>query len=111
MQLEMGISTSRYLPAKGTAGLARSLVNGNSRVPCPPPMITESTLLVLIDCRTNCDISSPSFTRLREYVRCPQIAQGASSQRIPHLETGQNCRAFANKTCRSQADLSRSISA
>src|SRR6185437_5154234 len=56
MQLEMGISTMRYLPASGTAGLARSLVNGNKRVPCPPPIMTESTLLVLIVCRPVCDI-------------------------------------------------------
>src|SRR5882724_6487180 len=51
MQLEMGMSTRRYFPASGTAGLARSLVKGNSRVPWPPPIMTESTLLVLIDCR------------------------------------------------------------
>src|SRR5664280_1329868 len=62
MQLEMGISTRRYLPASGTAGLARSLVSGNRRVPCPPPMMTESTLLVLVDWRplcVNCDIEVP----------------------------------------------------
>src|SRR6267142_5253892 len=58
MQLEMGISTRRYLPARGTAGLARSFVRGNSRVPWPPPMITESTSLVLADCRPVCDIVS-----------------------------------------------------
>src|SRR5690349_6039722 len=52
----MGISTRRYLPANGTAGLARSLVNGNRRVPWPPPMITESTLLVFTDWRPVCDI-------------------------------------------------------
>src|SRR5436190_1157517 len=51
MQLEMGISTIRYLPASGTAGLARSLVSGNKRVPWPPPIMTESTLLVLTDIR------------------------------------------------------------
>ncbi len=56
MQLEMGMSTRRYLPARGTAGFARSLVSGNSRVPCPPPMMTESTLLVLADCRPVCDM-------------------------------------------------------
>src|ERR1044071_5728032 len=54
MQLEMGISTTRYLPASGTAGLARSLVKGNKRVPCPPPMITANTLLVLGDIRLPC---------------------------------------------------------
>ena len=47
MQFEIGMSTSRYLPASGTAGLARSLVSGNRRVPCPPPMMTQRTLLVL----------------------------------------------------------------
>ncbi len=56
MQLEMGMSTSRYLPASGTAGLERSLVRGKSRVPCPPPMMTASTLLVLGDIRLLCDI-------------------------------------------------------
>ena len=44
MQLLMGMSTSRYFPAIGTAGLARSFVNGNSRLPSPPPMITPNTL-------------------------------------------------------------------
>ena len=43
MQLLMGMSTSRYLPASGTAGLARSLVRGKSRVPAPPPMMTART--------------------------------------------------------------------
>src|SRR5215471_21540976 len=33
MQLEIGMSTIRYLPARGTAGFARSLVSGNNRVP------------------------------------------------------------------------------
>src|ERR1035438_10548298 len=61
MQLEMGISTRRYLPANGTAGLARSLVNGNRRVPCPPPMITESTLLGLAVWRLVCNIAKPFF--------------------------------------------------
>src|SRR5215831_20127831 len=56
MQLEIGMSTRRYLPASGTAGLALSLVSGNNRVPCPPPMITESTLLVLAVCRPVCDM-------------------------------------------------------
>jgi len=38
-QLLIGISTSRYLPPSGTAGLARSFVSGNKRVPAPPPMM------------------------------------------------------------------------
>src|SRR5947199_396344 len=56
MQFEMGTSTMRYLPASGTAGFARSFVSGKSRVPCPPPIITERTLLVLRLCRPLCDI-------------------------------------------------------
>src|SRR4051794_36571318 len=39
-QLLIGISTRRYLPPSGTAGLARSFVRGKRRVPAPPPMIT-----------------------------------------------------------------------
>src|ERR1051325_4781414 len=45
MQFEIGISTSRYLPPSGTAGFERSRVKGKSLVPCPPPMMIESTLL------------------------------------------------------------------
>src|SRR5258705_13997144 len=81
MQLEMGISTRRYLPASGTAGLARSLVKGNSRVPCPPPMITESTLLVLTDWRPVYDIaSSTSVLAPTFYIAPPaERAQAASA--------------------------------
>ena len=43
MQLEMGMSISRYFPAIGTAGLLRDLVSGNKRVPRPPPRINEMT--------------------------------------------------------------------
>src|SRR5882724_1124294 len=59
MQLEIGMSTRRYLPASGTAGLARSRVSGNSRVPCPPPMIIERTLLRLADMRAPLVIGNP----------------------------------------------------
>src|SRR5690242_13882964 len=31
----------RYLPPSGTAGLARSLVSGNNRVPAPPPITID----------------------------------------------------------------------
>lgn len=43
-QLLIGMSTNRYFPASGTAGLQRSDVNGCKRVPRPPPMITQITL-------------------------------------------------------------------
>src|SRR3954453_14015101 len=42
-QLLIGMSTSRYFPPRGTAGLARSLVSGKSRVPAPPPSTTLTT--------------------------------------------------------------------
>src|SRR5581483_5791126 len=88
MQLEMGISTSRYLPARGTAGLARSLVRGKSRVPCPPPMMIESTLLVLIDWRPDCGIGNLCLSVGTLYVynavrgqRASDIANGRDGTR------------------------------
>src|SRR5205823_4409563 len=44
MQLEIGMSIRRYLPATGTAGLERCLVSGWRRVPRPPPRIRLRTL-------------------------------------------------------------------
>jgi len=43
MQLLIGISTKRYLPAIGTAGFERAAVNGYNLVPAPPPRITAIT--------------------------------------------------------------------
>src|SRR5262245_18985151 len=43
MQLEIGMSMSRYLPATGTAGLERDRVSGNSREPRPPPRMRART--------------------------------------------------------------------
>jgi hypothetical protein len=42
-QLEIGISTSLYFPAMGTAGLERLAVSGYNLVPAPPPSITAKT--------------------------------------------------------------------
>src|SRR5260221_12861037 len=61
MQLEIGMSTKRYLPASGTAGLDRSLVKGKSRVPAPPPIMTDRTLLVFGDMRLPCIIKKVPF--------------------------------------------------
>ena len=44
MQLESGMSISRYLPARGTAGFERYFVRGRSRDPWPPPSTTATTL-------------------------------------------------------------------
>lgn len=46
-QLEIGMSTRRYLPAIGTAGLDRVCVNGDNLEPWPPPRITPKTLSVI----------------------------------------------------------------
>src|SRR6267143_308001 len=46
-QLLIGISTMRYFPPSGTAGFARSFVNGNKRVPAPPPMMTARVRCVV----------------------------------------------------------------
>ena len=46
-QLEMGISTNRYFPAIGTAGLERVAVSGNNLVPAPPPSITDNISLLI----------------------------------------------------------------
>ena len=43
MQLLIGISISRYFPARGTAGLARIFVSGYRRVPAPPPRMMAKT--------------------------------------------------------------------
>ena len=59
MQLLIGMSIKRYLAPRGTAGFARSFVSGKRRLPCPPPMMTESTLLVLTDWRPVCVITDP----------------------------------------------------
>ena len=42
MQLLIGISTSLYLPAMGTAGLLRDAVKGLNLEPAPPPNITAT---------------------------------------------------------------------
>ena len=47
-ELLIGMSTRRYLPAKGTAGLQRSLVKGFKRDPRPPPIIMQMTFLFFI---------------------------------------------------------------
>jgi hypothetical protein len=46
-QLEIGISTNRYLPAIGTAGLLLVDVNGESLVPAPPPKMIAMTFLFI----------------------------------------------------------------
>jgi hypothetical protein len=47
-QLEIGISTRRYLPAMGPAGFERFAVSGYNLVPAPPPNITERICLLIV---------------------------------------------------------------
>src|ERR1700735_2275143 len=47
-QLEIGISTRRYLPAIGTAGFERVAVNGDNRLPWPPPSTMQITFEVIL---------------------------------------------------------------
>src|SRR6201996_3072867 len=46
-QLEIGISTNRYLPAIGTAGFERVAVSGYKRLPWPPPSTMQITFEVI----------------------------------------------------------------
>lgn len=46
MQFEIGISTKRYFPAIGTAGLLRLAVSGYNLVPAPPPRIIANVFFV-----------------------------------------------------------------
>src|SRR5438874_1465166 len=83
MQLEIGMSTSRYFPASGTAGLARSFVKGKSRVPAPPPIITASTLLVFGDMRLPCVIKKGLSARYLTFLylvppcKCKRLSVGS----------------------------------
>jgi hypothetical protein len=54
MQFDMGMSTSRYFPPNGTAGFALAWVNGNKRVPFPPPrtMANTSDIVLPLFCKS-----------------------------------------------------------
>jgi hypothetical protein len=47
IQFEIGISTNRYFPAIGTAGLLLCRVSGYNLEPAPPPSITAITDLLI----------------------------------------------------------------
>src|SRR5687767_15819177 len=59
MQLLIGMSIRRYLPAMGTAGFDRARVSGKRRVPRPPPRMIAMTWFMVappmsipVDCHT-----------------------------------------------------------
>jgi hypothetical protein len=49
----MGMSTSRYFPAIGTAGFDLLAVKGDNLEPAPPPKIIETVSLAYIAMRSN----------------------------------------------------------
>src|SRR6185503_1994864 len=86
MQLEIGMSTNRYLPASGTAGFERSRVSGKSRVPCPPPITTDRTLPVLGDIRLVCIIRESFLERGNGLsIACPPHAGQAASDKCGEI--------------------------
>src|SRR5947207_948847 len=62
-QLLIGISTIRYLPPSGTAGFDRSFVNGNRRVPAPPPMTMARVRCVVPGGRAGMGIAAAGFAK------------------------------------------------
>src|SRR5688572_18388225 len=53
-QLLIGTSMSLYLPPIGTAGFERVAVNGNNRLPWPPPRMMASVSLVIGAIKASC---------------------------------------------------------
>src|SRR5262249_14981545 len=76
-QLLIGISTMRYFPPSGTAGLARSFVNGNKRVPAPPPIMMASVPCVVPGGSAGVDIVDKSrresFLSTGPITQCPRL--------------------------------------
>src|SRR5437667_6764102 len=70
MQLLIGMSMRRYLPAMGTAGSLRRLVSGYSRVPMPPPRIRLST-----SCMTDLTAESGSSFRMAQCLHDGGVAR------------------------------------
>src|SRR3954470_395490 len=97
MQLEIGISTRRYFPASGTAGLERSRVSGNRRVPCPPPMMIERTFPIftgVIFVGAIPQLHEPEIVCRRFNLRAPFSASGI---RPVHGESLNRARPRAKK--------------
>src|ERR1700682_1104849 len=68
--LESAKSMRRYVPPKGTAGLARSAVSGNNRLPSPPARTMARTRMVLPSLVSECEIE-----KLRASVNRAQVWQ------------------------------------
>src|SRR6185503_13150793 len=78
MQFDIGTSTRRYFPPRGTAGFDRSRVSGNRRLPAPPPRITASRLCLA-------GIGRGGY---REAIKVSRVAFALSSGRVfPHPQS------------------------
>src|ERR1039458_1460360 len=85
-------SMIRYLPPKGTAGLARSRVSGKSRVPLPPASTTPKTR----GCRVLCTAKEDSRSRIvfsgnqpsqnSSAARCYQRWRGPGSRDLRNIK-------------------------
>src|SRR5271156_1796827 len=97
-------SMMRYLPPNGTAGFARSRVNGCSRVPCPPAIISANVLIYARLALGHAPHGDGARTRGKfraplEYKQgeCPQqspIARPLSICRIPASTKAAKCPIF-----------------
>src|ERR1700685_3874121 len=70
MQFDRVISMMRYMPANGTAGLARSRVRGKSRSPAPPASSTPSVSFIP-PLRSPCALAQLSLNA--RVARCCQL--------------------------------------
>src|SRR3990172_5902218 len=89
-QLLSAMSMMRYFPARGTAGLARSLVSGHSRAPRPPPRINPNISRLAISApNLPFDLQMQGRLRGRALV-VRQVLQGdAQVKRTGALAAGQ----------------------
>src|SRR5579859_826803 len=124
-------STMRYLPPKGTAGLARSRVRGKSRVPLPPASTMPSTRRCKAPCGADANSRSeltfpgnqgllnsslPDVTKggdvlnVQPFRRCPTLPRfaGKRSRNLPQCSSVTSGRGYFGTwkpSCRVRCDL------
>src|SRR5579864_8383085 len=82
-QFESVTSMMRYTPPKGTAGLARSRVNGQSRSPWPPASSTPSTLRITGIQKTLDSAQPQLYSTARTLSACAAFPSRGGSQTCP----------------------------
>src|SRR3984893_5307471 len=117
MRLLRTKSMMRYLPPKGTAGLARSCVSGYRRLPLPPARTNDTTgrcmLKPFLMTRGHSRIilivgvALPRATSLRPHFRAAALSELVCEHF--HLELGRPVRRFgvAFDRCRALRDMDR----